>query len=289
MKSLNVAALTVVVTLLISGLVAAGCANTGEITIEKVTITDSEVTQSDQEFPFTLTGGPSALNQSFNLANGQTYRSGAVSSGNGYNVAESVPVGWDLTSTMCDDGSPVDNIDVAPGETVKCIFENTKLVGIVLFTDFQCSNCWRLHSEVEEELIRLYVDTGKASLEVHLLPAFGPDSQRAAEATLCASDQGQFWEYREAIFTKWSQYGETAYSEEELIKTAKQIGLNEEAFSICLDSGVKRDELEGNMRIAEASGIDEVPTVFINGVRVTTDVLFSLESYIETIEELLAR
>jgi protein-disulfide isomerase len=288
-KSLKLAARTVAVTLLISALFATGCANTGEIIIEKVTITDPEVAQSDQEFSFTLTGGPSELNQSFNLANGQTYRSGAVSSGDGYNVAESVPAGWDLTITTCDDGSPVDNIDVAPGETVTCTFKNTKLVEIVLFTDFQCSSCWRLHSEVEGELIRLYVDTGKAYLEVHLLPAFGPDSLRAAEAALCAADQGRFWEYRDAIFTKWSQDGEAAYSTEELIQAAKQIGLNEEAFSICLDSGVKRDEVEGNMHLAEAAGTNEMPTVFINGVRVANDVLFALESYIETIDELLAR
>jgi protein-disulfide isomerase len=289
LKSLRMAALTVAVALLISALFAAGCASTGEIIVEKVTITDPEAAQSDQEFSFTLAGGPSELNQSFDLANGQTYRSGAVSSGDGYSVAESVPAGWDLTSATCDDGSPVDNIDVAPGETVTCTFENTKKVDIVLFTDFQCSNCWRLHSEVEGELIRLYVDTGKAYLEVHLLPAFGPDSLRAAEAALCASDQGQFWEYREAIFTKWYQDGEAAYSEEELLKAAKQIGLNEEAFSICLDSGVKRDEVEDNMRLAEAAGTNEVPSVFINGVRVANDVLFSLESYIETIEELLDR
>jgi protein-disulfide isomerase len=288
-RSLKMVVLGLVVTLLISVLFASGCASKGEIIIEKVTVPDTDPTEPDQEFPFTLTGGPSALNQSFNLTNGQMHPSGAVLPGDGYNAAETVPAGWDLTSATCDDGSPVDNINVSSGETVTCTFENTKKVEIVLYTDFQCSHCWRLHSEVEAELLRLYVDTGKVDLDVRLLPAFGTDSQLAAEAALCAANQGQFREYRDAIFTAWSQAGPAAYSDEELKKAANQLGLNEEAFTACLDSGAKRAEVEDNMRLAEAAGINEVPTVFINGVKVEKDALFSLESYIEIIEELLAR
>ncbi len=43
-----------------------------------------------------------------------------------YAVSESVPAGWDLTSATCDDGSDPGAIDLAPGETVTCTFENTK-------------------------------------------------------------------------------------------------------------------------------------------------------------------
>ena len=72
-------------------------------------------------------------------------------------------------------------------------------------------------------------------------------------------------------------------------KTANELGLNEEAFSACLESGAKRAEVEDNMRLAEAAGVTEVPTVFINGDKVEEDELLSLQSYIEIIEDLLAR
>jgi hypothetical protein len=39
-------------------------------------------------------------------------------------VAENVPTGWDLTSSSCDDGSPVSAIDLGPGETVTCTFND---------------------------------------------------------------------------------------------------------------------------------------------------------------------
>ena len=46
--------------------------------------------------------------------------------GSGYSVSETVPSGWDQTAATCDDGSPVSNIAVAPGETVTCTFQNRK-------------------------------------------------------------------------------------------------------------------------------------------------------------------
>lgn len=158
-------------------------------------------------------------------------------------------------------------------------------VEIVIYTDFQCGACWMLHSEVEEELLQLYVDTGMARLDMRLLPALGVDSLRAAEAALCAGDQDRFWEYRDVIFAAWRQVGPDAYSEEELQNAAKQLGLNEEAFGTCLTSGAKLAELEYNMGLAQEDSVTSVPTVFINGTRVTDTK--PLETYVELIEELL--
>ena len=42
-----------------------------------------------------------------------------------YSITENVPAGWDLTSAVCDDGSPPTEIDLADGETVTCVFTNT--------------------------------------------------------------------------------------------------------------------------------------------------------------------
>jgi len=97
--------------------------NCGKIVIDKVTNPSGD----SQSFAFTLKGGPSALNQSFSLKDTDpAYESGGLLPGSGYNAMETVPAGWDQTSATCDDGSPVTNIDVSTGETVKCTFTNTK-------------------------------------------------------------------------------------------------------------------------------------------------------------------
>ena len=43
-----------------------------------------------------------------------------------YAISETVPAGWDLTSATCDNGASPANINLAPGETVNCTFQNTK-------------------------------------------------------------------------------------------------------------------------------------------------------------------
>jgi uncharacterized surface anchored protein len=60
----------------------------------------------------------------FSLKNGDTQTFSSVVPGNGYSVAEDSKTGWDLTSSSCDDGSPLSAIDVGPGETVTCTFNN---------------------------------------------------------------------------------------------------------------------------------------------------------------------
>jgi len=98
--------------------------NCGNIVIRKVT--DPSPDPTDTSFDFTLTGGPSNLNEAFSLKNGESNDTAGkdVLAGDGYSAAETVPAGWELISATCDDGSPVTNIDVSVGETVTCTFTN---------------------------------------------------------------------------------------------------------------------------------------------------------------------
>jgi hypothetical protein len=102
--------------------------NAGTIIVKKVTNPSPD--PSDTSFSFTAGGGLSP--SSFSLKNGQQQTFSNVSPGSGYSVAETVPSGWDLTSSTCSDGSPVSNIDVSPGETVTCTFTDRKRGTIVI-------------------------------------------------------------------------------------------------------------------------------------------------------------
>ena len=94
-----------------------------------------------QDFAFTAGGGLSPTSFSLDddadgtLSNTRTFA--GVPAGNGYSLSETVPGGWDQTSATCGDGSPVSNIDVAPGETVTCTFANSKRGSIVIVKDAQ--------------------------------------------------------------------------------------------------------------------------------------------------------
>lgn len=55
------------------------------------------------------------------LADGESHTSAALAPGT-YSIAESLPPFWQRSSASCDNGSNVDAIDVAAGETVTCQF-----------------------------------------------------------------------------------------------------------------------------------------------------------------------
>jgi hypothetical protein len=51
-----------------------------------------------------------------------------------YDVAETVPAGWNLVSSTCDDGSNPGSIGLSAGETVTCTFHDAREKGAILIT-----------------------------------------------------------------------------------------------------------------------------------------------------------
>ena len=67
----------------------------------------------------------------YSLADGQSNDSGDLDPGS-YSVSENVPSGWDLSSVVCSDQSPASAISLQAGETVTCVFTNTKRATIIV-------------------------------------------------------------------------------------------------------------------------------------------------------------
>ena len=101
----------------------------GTIILHKVT--DPAPDSGDTSFGFTAGGGLSPA--SFSLKNGESRTFANLVPQSSYSLAETTPPsGWDLISATCSDGSPIANVDVAPGETVTCTFTNTKRGSVTL-------------------------------------------------------------------------------------------------------------------------------------------------------------
>jgi hypothetical protein len=92
-------------------------------------LTDPSPDPTDTSFAFAAGGGLTPTG--FNLKNGGSRTFADLVPKAGYSVAETTPPGWD-TRSSCNDGSPVSNIDVGPGETVTCTFTNTKRGSVTL-------------------------------------------------------------------------------------------------------------------------------------------------------------
>ena len=96
-----------------------------------ITVRLDAIPDDAQNFSFqaTLDAGPVAFTLDDDLdptfANQQVFT--AVTPGIGYSVSQAAVSGWDPTAG-CDDGSPVNAIDLSPGENVTCTFMNQRQV-----------------------------------------------------------------------------------------------------------------------------------------------------------------
>ncbi len=76
-------------------------------------------------------------------------------------------------------------------------------VTIVEFSDFECPFCQRFYSQTLGQIRKEYVETGKVKLVYKQFPLISihPNAQRAAQASMCAGEQGKFWEMHDKMFS----------------------------------------------------------------------------------------
>ena len=131
-------------------------------------------------------------------------------------------------------------------------------VTIVEFSDFQCPFCSRLiptMKQVEEK----YGDKVRVVFRQFPL-SFHQNAQKAAEASLCASDQGKFWEMHDAMFAN-----QNSLEVAQLKAKAAELGLKAEEFNSCVDSGKHAAAIQADMKDGSAAGVSGTPAIFING------------------------
>jgi protein-disulfide isomerase len=131
-------------------------------------------------------------------------------------------------------------------------------VTIVEFSDFQCPYCQR-SVPVLKELRRLYGENIRLIYRDYPGPNH-PYASQAAEAAQCAGEQGKFWEYHDLLFDR--QSSEKGW---DFVALAREAGLQQSAFEICLSSGRFREEITKDLQDGLKLGITSTPTFFVNG------------------------
>jgi protein-disulfide isomerase len=138
--------------------------------------------------------------------------------------------------------------------------ENASMT-VVEFSDFECPFCGQFAREDFQVIKREYIDTGKAKLVFKQFPLTShPDAEKAAEASLCAQDQGKFWEYHDLLYANQQKLGIP-----DLERYAGQLGLNTTAFNACLESGQRATDVALDKQLGERVGVSGTPTFYFNG------------------------
>jgi len=138
-------------------------------------------------------------------------------------------------------------------------------VTIDLWEDPQCPVC-----RIFETSIGAYIDTQvrtkKATVVYHVLSFLGPESVRAANAMMCAADEGHYLDFHQAIYTVQPALENSGFfSNENLIKIGDYIGLTSKTFTDCITQGSKLEIVKAHEDSMPTYKVSGTPTVFING------------------------
>jgi protein-disulfide isomerase len=107
----------------------------------------------------------------------------------------------------------------------------------------------------------------------------------AAEASVCAAEQGRFWPVHDALFAFFRS--QSALSPESVAALGEAAGLDTAQFSSCLSDHRAQSTVSGDSQAADGLGIEGTPALFING-RPLRGAL-SEQLLAEAVEEELAR
>src|SRR5215831_10055341 len=130
-------------------------------------------------------------------------------------------------------------------------------VTVTEFSDFQCPYCKRAASVVEQ-LRQSYGNKVKFVFKQMPLPMH-KQAFKAAQASVCAGEQGRFWDYNDQLFAAGD------LSPGALQGIAGDVGLKQGEFNQCLDSQESRAAVEKDLADAERLGVNGTPTLVING------------------------
>jgi len=142
-------------------------------------------------------------------------------------------------------------------------------VTIIEFADLRCPFCERFFTDTEQQLMKNYVDTGKAKFVFRQYAFLGPASTTAANAAECANDQGKFWEFHDYMYKNQPSESDTSmYTTDKLTEIAGTLGMNTDQFQSCLSTNKDADKASADLTEGQKVGVTGTPTIFINGTPV---------------------
>lgn len=155
------------------------------------------------------------------------------------------------------------SIDTANGSPIT--FDNGAVTVIDIWEDPQCPVC-KLFEDANGDYIESLIREKKATVRYHVLSFLGDESVRAANASFCAADEGQYLDFHHALYAVQSPLENSGFwSNETLVNIGKKIGITSTTFADCVTKGSKVEVVKANYDSMNKFGVQGTPTVFING------------------------
>lgn len=137
---------------------------------------------------------------------------------------------------------------------------------IVELSDFGCVYCAKHALETLPALETEFVKTGKVYYKhIPFIIGMFPNSDRAARAAECASEQDRFWAMHDSVFAHQKDWKKGSDADKLFKSLARGAVPDEAKWSSCYDARRVDQRVTAASAIAAKLGVRATPTFFING------------------------
>jgi protein-disulfide isomerase len=169
---------------------------------------------------------------------------------------------------------------IAPASAAGVIDGTTKdTATVVVYSDFQCPACKRFAPRMKQ-LENRFGESVKVEFKNFPLPQH-KNAPLAAAAAEAARMQGKFAEMHDMLFANQQQWASVADPHSVFSGFAKNLGLDAQKFEADSQSDAVAQKIAADMQNAVKDGLNQTPTVFVNGKSVTGKGLAQLEQIID--------
>ncbi len=154
--------------------------------------------------------------------------------------------------------------DIEAADRGRILGAATAPVWMLIVSDFQCPYCKTWHDNSFAEIKKNYVDTGKLRVAYVNFPLrIHPNAIPAANAAMCASAQGKFWETQDKIFDTQDKWKDVSSPAAYFDSLAVSTGVDAAKQKACSAGGKMKTLVDADLERYSRVGIQSTPTFYV--------------------------
>jgi protein-disulfide isomerase len=142
------------------------------------------------------------------------------------------------------------------------------------YSDFLCAYCGNFHRNTLGQIVDQYVATEQVYLVFNVFQLH-PESFPSAHASMCAAEQGKFWQYADILYANQASLYSVRNIDRLLETFAENMDLDVDRFQTCMQENRYLDRIQENYLAGTNYGIHSTPSFLINGKLITGSYPFS--------------
>ncbi len=138
---------------------------------------------------------------------------------------------------------------------------------IRLYSDFQCPYCQQGELEALPTVLKSLPKDVRFEFHQFPLESLHPNARAAAEASVCAENQGKFFAFKDALFRR-NDWQKSANPSAIFQAVAQGVGVNTSTYRGCIADRAGKAEVDAGLAEADRLGLNSTPSVYIGNYRV---------------------